>query len=178
MRPTLLHLVGLHDDYQTDGQVITQALTQPNSALAQIAELGQLYQQINSSVGEFATNTLIADSKALASGSASNDSRYANEQTTLADMADHRDRVATLMKATLARAAAGTVPGHGEMQSEIAQARALLKQAAQLAAHTCPARGPAAATYRSRAGSLERGQLRGRQLEVARGEVLDQVRLA
>src|SRR4051794_18912588 len=27
MRPTLLHLVGLHDDYQTDGQVITQALT-------------------------------------------------------------------------------------------------------------------------------------------------------
>jgi len=136
MRPTLLHLVGLHDDYQTDGQVITQALTQPNSALAQIAELGQLYQQINSSVGEFATNTLIADSKALASGSASNDSRYANEQTTLADLADHRDRVATLMKATLARAAAGTVPGHGEMQSEIAQARALLKQAAQLAAHT------------------------------------------
>ena len=51
-------------------------------------------------------------------------------------MAAHRDQVATLMKATLARAAMGIVPGHGEMQSEMAQARALLKQAAQLAAHT------------------------------------------
>ena len=30
LRPTLLHLVGLHDDYQTDGQVITQALDQPD----------------------------------------------------------------------------------------------------------------------------------------------------
>ncbi len=136
LRPTLLHLVGLHDDYQTDGQVITQALTSPTGALAQVAELGELYQQINSSVGEFATDTLIADSKALASGSASDDSRYADEQRTLAEMAAHRDRVATLMKATLARAAMGIVPGHGEMQSEMAQARALLKQAAQLAAHT------------------------------------------
>ncbi|HEX5089589.1 MAG TPA: hypothetical protein VFV89_17410 [Nocardioides sp.] len=136
LRPTLLHLVGLQDDYQTDGQVITQALTHPNSALAQVAELGELYQQVNSSVGAFATDTLIADSKALASGSASDDSRYADEQDTLAELAAHRDRVATLMKATLARAAMGIVPGHGEMQSEMAQARALLKQAAQLAAHT------------------------------------------
>jgi hypothetical protein len=136
LRPTLLHLVGLQDDYQTDGQVITQALTHPKDALTQVAELGELYQQINSSVGEFATNTLIADSKALASGSSSDDSRYANEQETLAEMAAHRDRVATLMKATLARAAMGIAPSHGEMQSETAQARALLKQAAQLAAHT------------------------------------------
>jgi hypothetical protein len=136
LRPTLLHLVGLQDDYQSDGQVIAQALTHPNSALGQVAELGELYRQLNSSVGEFATNTLIADSKALASGSASDDSRYADEQDTLAEMAAHRDRVATLIKATLARAAMGIAPGHGELQSEMAQARALLKQSAQLAAHT------------------------------------------
>ena len=135
LRPTLLHLVGLHDDYQTDGQVITAALTNPNRALSQIADLGAVYQQINSSVGEFATDTLIADSKALASGSASSDSTYTTEQTALADMADHRDKVATLMKATLARAAMGIAPGHGELQSELSQGKALLKQAAQLAAH-------------------------------------------
>ena len=135
LRPTLLHLVGLHDDYQTDGQVITAALTDPNRALSQIAELGAVYQQINSSVGEFATDTLIADSKALASGSASNDSTYTTEQTALADMADHRDKVAARMKATLARAAMGIAPGHGELQSELSQGKALLKQAAQLAAH-------------------------------------------
>jgi hypothetical protein len=51
-------------------------------------------------------------------------------------MADHRDRVAQLMKATLARASRGIAPGHGELQSELAQGRALLKQAAQLATHT------------------------------------------
>ena len=29
LRPTLLHLVGLKDDYQTDGRVISQALSRP-----------------------------------------------------------------------------------------------------------------------------------------------------
>ena len=135
LRPTLLHLVGLTDDYQTDGQVITQALAAPSSTLSHVAELGALYRQINSSVGEFATDTLIADSKALASGSASHDSAYRAEQKALLSLADHRDRVAALMKATLARAANGVAPRHGELQSEMAQGRALLKQAAQLAAH-------------------------------------------
>jgi hypothetical protein len=136
LRPTLLHLVGLTDDYQTDGQVISQALTHPSSTLSKVAELGVVYRQLNSSVGAFATDTLIADSKALASGSAAHDSTYTTEQRTLRSMADHRDRVATLMKATLAHAAAGIAPRHGELQSELAQGRALLKQAARLAAHT------------------------------------------
>jgi hypothetical protein len=136
IRPTMLYLLGLHDDYQTDGQVIRQALADPNTALGQVGELGALYRQINSSVGEFATNTLIADTKALASGSASDDSTYATEQETLAGLADHRDRVASLMKVTLARAALGITPGRGELTSEIAQARALLRQSAQLAAQT------------------------------------------
>jgi hypothetical protein len=136
LRPTLLHLVGLSDDYQTDGQVVSQALTHPSSSLSKVAELGAVYRQLNSSVGAFATDTLIADSHALASGSASDDSTYRTEQRTLRSMADHRDRVAGLMKFTLARAAKGIAPGQGEMKSELAQGRALLKQAAQLAAHT------------------------------------------
>ena len=136
LRPTLLHLVGLTDDYQTDGQVITQALTDPGSTLAQVADLGALYRQLNSSVGVFATNTLIADSAALASGSATDDSRYALEQSTLADLANHRDELATLIKATLARAAQGIAPGRGELQSETTQARALLRQSASLVNHT------------------------------------------
>jgi hypothetical protein len=135
LRPTLLHLVGLHDDYQTDGQVIAQALASPNSALGQTAQLGALYRQINSSVGAFATDTLIADSTALASGSASDDSRYAAEQLALASLADHRDAVATLIKATLARAALGIAPAKGELQSELVQAGALLRQAASLREH-------------------------------------------
>jgi hypothetical protein len=136
IRPTMLYLTNLRDDYQTDGQVINAALANPNSTLSQLGELSSLYQQINSSVGEFATNTLIADSRALASGSSTDDSRYATEQTTLAGLADHRDKVATLMKATLARAALGMAPGRGELQSELSQGRALLRQSEELLAHT------------------------------------------
>jgi hypothetical protein len=136
LRPTLLHLVGLTDDYQGDGQVISQALTAPGSSLARVAELGALYRQVDSSVGEFATDTLLADSAALASGSASHDRTYTTEQRALRSMADHRDRVAAQMKITLARAARGISPGHGELRSELAQGRALLEQAARLAART------------------------------------------
>ncbi len=135
LRPTLMYLTGLSDDYQSDGEVISQALTSPGAALAGTAELAAAYQQINSSVGAFATDTLIADSNALASGSMSDDSRYANEQLTLLDLANHRDMVAADIKATLARAALGISPGHGELRSELAQARALLRQAATLRAH-------------------------------------------
>ena len=136
LRPTMLHLVGSDrrlPDRRPGDHPGARCSEQP-------ARPGRrarcLYRQINSSVGEFATDTLIADSKALASGSASNDSAYTTEQTTLLSLADHRDRVAGLMKATLARAAQGTAPGHGELQSELSQGRALLKQAATLAAHT------------------------------------------
>jgi hypothetical protein len=116
--------------------VISQALTAPSGSLDNVAELGALYRQINSSVGAFATDTLIADSKALASGTASDDSTYTTEQRALRTMADHRDAVAARMKLTLKRAASGIAPGDGELRSELAQGRALLKQAAQLASHT------------------------------------------
>jgi hypothetical protein len=135
LRPTLLHLVGLHDDYPTDGRVISQALTSAGSALTGTAQLAATYQQINSSVGAFATDTLIADSTALASGSAGDDTRYAAEQQTLATLVEHRDQLAALMKATLARAAAGIAPARGEVTQELVQAQALLRQAASLRAH-------------------------------------------
>jgi len=41
------------------------------------AALAAAYQQVNSSVGAFGTDTLLASSRALASGSASDDSAYA-----------------------------------------------------------------------------------------------------
>ena len=115
--------------------MITQALTTPKRSLREVAELGAVYRQINSSVGEFATNTLIADSKALASGSAADDSTYTSEQRTLRRLAQRRDQLASLMKVTLARAARGVSPHHGEVRFEVLAGRALLRQAARLASH-------------------------------------------
>jgi hypothetical protein len=132
-RPTLLYLAGLRDDYQSDGRVITQALSRAPHALAATADLAKGYAQINSSVGQFATDTLIADTKALASGSASNDSAYRAEQQTLRQLADDRDRAAARIKQTLADAAAGHVPRNGEIQSGLAHVKELLKRAHTLA---------------------------------------------
>jgi hypothetical protein len=136
LRPTLLHLTGLTDDYPTDGRVISQALSNPSAALQGTEELAVAYQQLNSSVGEFATNTLIADSAALASGSASDDSAFTNEQLALSDLANNRDRVAAKMKAVLIAAAAGNAPSHGQVTSLLAQAQALIAQSERLAAGT------------------------------------------
>jgi hypothetical protein len=133
LRPTMLHLAGLQDDYQTDGHVITQALDSVPPALAATTELAAGYNQLNSSVGRFATDTLIADTKALASGGASHDSGYRDEQTTLAELAADRDAAAARIKTVLAKAATGGTPNHGEIQSGLAHVRELLRRAAALA---------------------------------------------
>jgi hypothetical protein len=133
LRPTMLHLTGLRDDYRSDGRVITQALSRAPRALAATTDLAKGYAQINSSVGQFATDTLIADTKALASGSAADDSAYQTEQKTLRRLADDRDRVAARIKATLARAAGGHMPHHGEIKSGLAHVKALLERAHRLA---------------------------------------------
>ncbi|MEP6660295.1 MAG: hypothetical protein ABJD24_10310 [Acidimicrobiales bacterium] len=46
-------------------------------------QLARCYKQINASVGQFATDTLIADTAALASGSATTDRRFIRTQKAL-----------------------------------------------------------------------------------------------
>jgi hypothetical protein len=134
LRPTLLHLVGLTDDYASDGQVISQALANVPSSLSDVADVAAAYRQINSSVGAFATDTLIADSRALASGSAADDTQFTTTQAALLDLANRRDRLAADMKAVLAAAAAGQSPRtHGQIVSLLARARGLLADAQELA---------------------------------------------
>jgi hypothetical protein len=133
LRPTLLHLVGLQDDYQTDGRVISQVLTHPSRALTATEKLAAAYQQLNSSVGAFATDTLIADSAALASGSAADDTAYRVEQVRLRNLADARDALAGVLKGLLSRAADGQLPPPGLVTAGLATANALLGQAQQLA---------------------------------------------
>jgi hypothetical protein len=133
LRPTLLHLVGLKDDYPTDGRVISQALRRPSKALRRTEALAAAYQQLNSSVGEFATNTLIADSAALASGSATNDSAFRHEQRALLVLATARDRVAAKMKAVLRNAAAGRRPAGHSAIGLIVQAKVLIAASRLLA---------------------------------------------
>ncbi len=114
IRPTIMYLTGLKDDYVQDGRVITEILTNPNSALSApgVTALGTCYKQLNSSVGEFGTATLQAATAAIESNSAG-DQTYLNTDQALSSLDSGRDGVAGRIKAELNAAAFGNTPVHG-----------------------------------------------------------------
>jgi type II secretory pathway pseudopilin PulG len=130
IRPTMLQLLGLKDDYRSDGHVIGQALAKAPKGFAATEELAAGYDQIESSVGQFATDTLIADTKALASGSGSDDSAYQAEQSTLETLANDRDKLVAKLKKVLND---GHGVKHGKVQKYLAQVNDLLQRADALA---------------------------------------------
>jgi hypothetical protein len=72
VRPTILALMGLHDDYVHDGRVLVEALD-PNvvpRALrgSTMRRLGVVYDQMNAPFGSFGGTTLEVSTRALASG--------------------------------------------------------------------------------------------------------------
>jgi hypothetical protein len=114
IRPTEMYLLGLRDDYEHDGRVITEILADPNRALAApgVTTLGACYKQLNSSVGEFANYTLQADTAAIES-STPGDSKYITIDKGLAALDRTRDAVALKIKAELEAAAFQDTPIFG-----------------------------------------------------------------
>jgi hypothetical protein len=108
IRPTLMYLTGLRDDYEHDGRVITQVLSEPNRALSGdgVTGLGACYKQLNSSVGQFGTFTLQAATKAIESTS-SGDQTYTRVDQALRALDVARDRLAGVIKGELEAAAFG-----------------------------------------------------------------------
>jgi hypothetical protein len=106
IRPTLMYLTGLRDDYEHDGRVITQVLTSPNGALAApgVTRLGQCYKQLNASVGQFGTYTLQAATRAIESTSPG-DARYRHADAALRALEVARDALAQRIKDQLEAAA-------------------------------------------------------------------------
>ena len=109
-------------------------MAKTTSAIDRTATLGRTYQQLNSATGRFATNTLIADRKALASGGSSNDSVFQHEQARLRRLADARDALATSIKAMLRHADAEHAPIRHAVRVAIREARALIDRSALLRA--------------------------------------------
>jgi hypothetical protein len=111
IRPTEMYLLGLTDDYEHDGRVITEILSSPNSALSGsgVAALGACYKQLNSSVGQFANDTLQADTKAI-EGTSPGDVRYQNTDNALASLEKVRDAIALKIKTQLEAAAFQDTP--------------------------------------------------------------------
>ncbi|HWG62477.1 MAG TPA: hypothetical protein VG253_12265 [Streptosporangiaceae bacterium] len=133
LRPTLMYLTGLKDDYEHDGRVISQLLTHPNGALSApgIAALGECYKQLNSSVGQFGTATLQASTKAIESTSPG-DKTYLHMDQALAALDKARDGLAGHIKGELEAAAFSGTAVHGA-QWQLAACKGLIRAAQNLA---------------------------------------------
>ncbi len=114
IEPTTLYLLGLRGDYDRDGRVITQILTDPNRALrgAGVTDLGACYKQLNSSVGQFGAATLVASTNAVES-STPNDSEFSHVNSALFGLERARDALAGQIKSELNDAAFDNAPVFG-----------------------------------------------------------------
>jgi hypothetical protein len=114
IRPTLMYLTGLRDDYEHDGRVITQILADPNRALSDpaVTTLGECYKQLNSSVGQFGAATLQASTNAVDSTSAG-DETYIHTNQALTALDKVRDALAGKIKGELEAAAFSDTPVPG-----------------------------------------------------------------
>ena len=136
IRPTIMYLTGLRDDYQHDGRVITQILGDPNQALSApgVTGLGECYKQLNSSVGDFAAYTLQADTNAINSTSPG-DHVYVGTDKALRGLEVARDRLAGQIKGELEAAAFGDQPV-ANAGAQAAACQLIIRGAQQLASAT------------------------------------------
>ena len=137
VRPTILELIGLKDDYGHDGRVISEILQGYARPLAlkksgSFVALAQIYKQLNASFGEFEMDTLKASTKALASNDAG-DATYTSIEGQIQSLTAQRDALAAQMIGLLEGAEFnGTAFSDAQAQSLIAQGDALLNQAQAL----------------------------------------------
>jgi len=134
IRPTMMYLLGLRDDYEHDGRVITQILSHPNHALSRpgVTRLGECYKQLNSSVGDFGSYTLSAATAAIESNSAG-DSTYLHIDAALRGLEVARDHLALFIKGELEAAAFSDATIHAA-GPQIGACQALIYRARKLAA--------------------------------------------
>jgi hypothetical protein len=150
MRSTLLALVGLHDDYQAAGRVISEII-QPGTVLpatgqtSTAQQLGVDLKKISaptygatetSDNAGFGPATLVADTTALQGGSASDDHVWLNTDACIATLTNERNLLVGQIQGTLAAADSGTsIDGTQPASAEDAQAANLVTAADQLQAY-------------------------------------------
>ncbi len=124
LRPTMMLLTGLTDDYQHDGRVITEILDEsvlPSSLKAHnntLQTLGQVYKQINAPFGKLAEDTLKISTFAITSTSAG-DAVYNNLEGKIAAWASERDGIAAQIKETLEEAEFGGIPINEKVANQL-----------------------------------------------------------
>jgi hypothetical protein len=148
IRPTMMELLGLRDDYSHDGRVLFEVLKKDalpdvvRDHLAFYTRLAELYKQINAPVGALGLETLKISTKALASSSP-NDKVYKSLEALLQNITTQRNAVASQIINILESAefdngydhdaAMSQAKGDRDDQDLLQQSVKLLKQVDQLA---------------------------------------------
>jgi hypothetical protein len=134
LRPTILNLVGLQDDYVSDGRVvaeITQGYALPKAVKqsTSFVTLAQMYKQLNAPFGEFAMAILNASTKALASNDPG-DATYNSIEGNIDSLTNQRNALAAQVIGLLNGAEfKGQSFSDAQAQALIAQGQSLLSQA-------------------------------------------------
>jgi hypothetical protein len=140
VRPTILALVGLKDDYGHDGRVLFEdlegwavpAALRNGRGLAM--QLAQMYKQINAPVGQLGLASLDISTRALESNDL-NDATYTNLENQLISITNQRDAIAAQMIGVLEGAEFNNQQiDKGPVRQLIDQGQALLNQVNGLAA--------------------------------------------
>jgi hypothetical protein len=128
LRPTMLALLGLRDDYLHDGRAVTQLLKKQATPQALrrggqlLQRLGDAYKQLNAPVGRVGHDVLVASNAALIG----DDAAYTRIENRLADLTAERNAVADRIKRMLN---AATFDG---VSANPREARSLLQRAERL----------------------------------------------
>jgi hypothetical protein len=137
LRPTALSLVGLKDDYVSDGRVLVEDLEQqalPDSlgdSLNRYVKLAQAYKLINATKGPVGVNSLVAANRAITS----DDATYAQFLTTIGAITTQRNALASQMITLLDGAAFKNQPitSDDTVSALVNQARKLKDQVEDMA---------------------------------------------
>jgi hypothetical protein len=124
VRPTLMALTGLKDDYAHQGSPITQVMTEDREDLHRLAVD---YKKINAPVGQLSMDSLAFATKATMS---TNAVVYASADTQIAAWTARRDALAAEMIALLDTTAPGSTDRHNDrtVHDLITQAENLLAE--------------------------------------------------
>jgi hypothetical protein len=160
VRPTIMSILGLEDDYSSDGRVITEALqpsaysTNLDANLATTQSLGQSYKQINAPFGPFARCALSISTVALQA----NNAAYTSLESQLASLISTRNTLASSIIGALNAAEFGGTPvSTAQANSWISEAATLLANCQALQANDLDAGGGEAGVNESGASDAGPG---------------------
>jgi hypothetical protein len=118
VRPTLLHLAGLRDDYAHDGRVLIEVLDEATPQRDTFTQLASAYKAINAPVGELGRRTLELSTRALVSDAAT----YATLEEQLTSITAQRNALVARMSAILESAAFDHAPINEDEARDLIQA--------------------------------------------------------